>query len=275
MQATATSMNTPRESNEQARLRALVRFNGLAFHSLAVASFLETAAPLQATRLLQACDAHSPLVGWLEHAWWPRRADLGRRLRSYIEMIWPEFDWNAAYDEFVNAYRPCPALPGRRGGTALQMMALCVTSAQSALFYRAMGASVDDPLLRGLASTAAAEHAAFFEYVRRAFEQSKRREGVGLLASLRVVAAACRFARDGAVAAAFRPLAENWRGASIVPGLSYPEYRDRMAQLILRCAKPGWLERLLFRPWVEHSRSVPGVPGPRAGSWMCAAPQPA
>jgi hypothetical protein len=83
----------------------------------------------------------------------------------------------------------------------------------------------------------------------------------------------CRAVRDGAVATAFRPLGENWKGASIVPGLSYPEYRERMARLILRYAGLGWLERLLFRPWLERERAAPPLPARHAEAWMRAAPQ--
>ena len=276
MQATATTTSSPRELSEQTRLRALVRFNGLAFHSLAAASFLETAAPRQAGRLLQACGARPDVAAWLEQVWWPQRAELGRQLRDYIEATWPEFDWSAAYEEFAEAYRPCPGLAvGRTSGTALPVLSLCVTAAQSALFYRALGASVDDPALRALAARAAAEHAAFFDYLRPLFERGKRLEGLGLIAGWRAAGEVSRSARDGAVAAAFRPLAESWKGASIVPGMSYPEYRDRMAQLVLRCAPLGWLERLLFRPWLERERRTPALPGPRPEPWTRAAPQPA
>jgi hypothetical protein len=273
MQATATMTTSPRESSEQNRLRALVRFNGLAFHSLAAASFLETAAPRQASRLVAACAGRPDLAAWLEQVWWPQRAELGRRLRDYIEATWPEFDWNGAYEEFTDHYRPCPATAGGAGGTALPVLALCVTAAQSALLYRALGASVDDPALRALTARAAAEHAAFFDYLRPLYERGRRLEGLGRIASWQAAGAVCRSARDGAVAVAFRPLAESWKGASIVPGLSYPEYRSRMAQLILRCAQLGWLERLLLRPWIERERRAPVLPAPRGDSWMRAAPQ--
>jgi hypothetical protein len=272
MQATATMMS-PRESNEQARVRALVRFNGLAFHSLAAASFLETATPRQANRLAQAYAARPDVRAWLEQVWWPQRAELGRQLRGYIEATWPEFDWCAAYEQFCEIYRPRSGV--RAGSTALETLALCVTTAQSAVFYRALAASADDPALRSLGYRAAAEHAGFFDYLRPLFERGKRLERIGLAAGWRAVASVCRSARDGAVAAAFRPLADSWKGASIVPGLSYPEYRERMARLILRCAQLGWLERLLFRPWLERSRTAPAVPDPRVGTWMRAAPQPA
>jgi hypothetical protein len=273
MQVTATMTISPRESSEQNRLRALVRFNGLTFHSLAAASFVETAAPRQAGRLLQACGPE--LAAWLEQVWWPRRAELGRELRQYIETIWPEFEWNGAYEEFTGAYRPFAGVAGQAGGTALHTLTLCVIAAQSALLYRALGASVDDPALRALATRAAGEHAAFFDYLRPLYERGKRRDKLGLIASWGAAGAVCRAARDGAVAAAFRPLAENWKGASIVPGLTYPEYRNRMAQLVVRCAQPGWLERLLLKPWLERERPAPALPARRAESWMRAAPQPA
>ena len=275
MQATATSMTNPRESGEQARVRALIRFNGLAFHSLAAASFLETAAPRQANRLTQAYGNRPDVRDWLEQVWWPQRAELGRQLRRYIEATWPEFDWSAAYEQFCESYRPRSGVPGHTGGTALETLALCVTTAQSALFYRALAASADDPVLRALAFRAAAEHAGFFDHLRPLFERGKRLEGIGLVGGWRAAASVSRSARNGAVAAAFRPLADNWRGASIVPGLSYPEYRERMARLLLRYAELGWVERLLFRPWLEPERSAPAVPGPRADTWVRAAPQPA
>ena len=275
MQTTATTTTSPRESSEQNRLRALVRFNGLAFHSLATASFLETVAPRQATRLSQACGGRPDLAAWLEQVWWPRRAELGRQLRDYIEATWPEFDWNGAYEEFAEAYRPGQAISGGAGGTAVQALALCVISAQSALLYRALGASVDDPALRALTARAATEHAAFFDTLRPIYERGRRLEGLGLIASWQAAGRVCRAARDGAVAAAFRPLAESWKGASIVPGLSYPEYRNRMSQLVLRCASLGWLERLLLKPWLERERRAPALPAPRAESWVRAVPQPA
>src|SRR5688572_28956482 len=72
MQAIATTTTHQREQNEQARVRALVRFNGLTFHSLAMASFLETAVPSQAGRLARSFSAQPDVRLWLEQIWWPQ-----------------------------------------------------------------------------------------------------------------------------------------------------------------------------------------------------------
>ena len=256
MQAIATVANQ-RGQSEQARMRALVRFNGSAFHSLAVASFLETAVPLHVERLARALASDPDVAIWLEQVWWPRRAELGRRLREYVEATWPEFDWSAAYHEFHRGYRPQSGLEGARGGAARAALGLCATETQVVMLYRAYANSADDPQLRALAGAAAVEHAEFFEFFRALFERRRRFERVGFVATWRTVIAVSRSARDHDVAAAFRTLGGNWQGAPIVPVLGYPEFRRRMAQLIRRHAALGPFERLMFRPWLQGAHAVP------------------
>ncbi len=275
MQA-ATTTTTQREQNEQARMRALVRFNGSTFRSLAAAAFLETAVPLHVNRLNQVFSTDPDVRLWLEQVWWPQRAELGRQLRAYVEATWPEFDVNAAYHEFYGSYRPHSGLEGPRARVAREALGLCATEAQAALFYRALANSADDPQLRALARRAACEHAAFFDYFRAYFERRKRTERVGFAATLRTVAAVCRSARDHDVAAAFQALDHNWAGAAIVPGIDYPEFRQRMAQHIQRHAALGPVERLLFQPWRGRKRAAtaPQLQAGQPNRWLPLAAQP-
>ena len=257
MQATATRV-AQRERSEQARARAMVRFNGLLFHCLAAASFLETSVPLQVNRLSRAFAARPDAGLWLEQVWWPQRAALGRRLRGYLEATWPEFDWNAAYKEFYESYRrPRPGRDGREAGAALEALGLCAAAAQAAVLYRTLARCADEPALRALAREAAAEHAGYFGHFRALFECCKREERVGLVAGWRTVRAACRSARDFDARAAFEPLGRHWSGAPTVPGLDYGEFRARMVPLVQRHAGLGRIECLLFRPWLERERPVP------------------
>jgi hypothetical protein len=256
MQAIATR-TAQRKHGEQARARAIVRFNGLLFHGLAAASFLETAVPLHVNRLKQVFAARPEVVLWLEQVWWPQRAAHGRRLRDYLEATWPEFDWSAAYQEFCESYRPRSGLEGRGADTALEALGLCVTAAQAAVFYRALAKCADEPMLRALARQAACDHGGCFDYFSALFERCRRDERVGLLTSWRTVRAACRSARDFDARTAFEPLAHHWAGAPTVPDLGYGEFRSRMAALIQRHAALGRIECLLFRPWLENERSAP------------------
>ncbi len=277
MQANATMTTNQREQNEQARVRALVRFNGVTFRSLATASLLETAVPAQVNRLAQSFAACPDIVLWLEQVWWPQRAELGRQLREYVEATWPEFEWNGACQDFNAIYRPGGGPAGRRGGMAIEALGLCVTSAQAALFYRSLAVSADEPALRALARLAATEHACHFDYFRALFERCRRGERVGLFATWRTLAAVCRRARDHEVSAAFHALDRNWKTVPIVPGLGYAEYRQRMVQLFQRHAALGAVERLLFRPWLARERAAPAPlpPAGAAGRWPQLAAQPA
>ena len=256
MQATATR-TTQRKQGEQARARAIVRFNGLLFHSLAAASFLEAAVPLHVNRLSQVFSARPEVGLWLEQVWWPQRAEHGRRLREYLEATWPEFDWSAAYHEFYETYRPRSGLEGRGTSATLEALGLCVTAAQAAVFYRALARCADEPALRALARQAACDHGGCFDYFSALFERCKREERVGLVASWRTVRAACRSARDFDASAAFEPLGRHWGGARTVPELGYGEFRARMVPFIQRHAALGRVERLLFRPWLERERITP------------------
>jgi len=253
----ATPLKTAqREPGEHTRARAIVRFNALMFHGLATASFLETAVPLHVDRLNPVFAAHPDARLWLEQVWWPQRAEHGRRLRAYVEATWPEFDWNAAYEEFHDNYRPRLGVEGRRG-VALEALGLCVAAAQAAVFYRALANCADEPSLRALVRQAACDHAAFFDYFRTIFERCKRHERAGFAEGWRTVKAACRSARDSDVGTAFEPLARNWNGNCTVPQLDYAEFVQRMAQLIQRHAALGPIERLLFRPWLKRERATP------------------
>lgn len=262
MHAPAIS-TTRRERSEQARTRAIIRFNGLLFHSLAAASFLESAAPLAASHLGQRFAACPKVGAWLEEIWLPQRALRGRQLRDYLEATWPEFDWSAAYEEYCESCRPRPE---RGVGTALGALGQCVTAAQAAMFYRALARGADDPALRVLAREAGRDHGKCFDYFRALFERREGEERVGLVASWRAVRATCRAARDTGVRAAFEPLARHWRGAPTVPVLDYGEFRTRMVALIERHTDLGRIERLLFLPWLERERGAPAPQLPERGA---------
>lgn len=274
MQATATSRGQ-RERNECARARAIIRFNGLLFHGLAAASFLESAAPLYANRLSHVFAAHPDVGLWLEQVWWPQRAEHGGLLRGYIEATWPEFDWSAGYGEFYEACRPRFERVEPRTSLALEALGRCATEAQAAVFYRALANSADDAALRALAREAARDHAGYFDHFRSIFERCKRREHISLAATFRTVLERSRSAREVEVAAAFEPIGRHWYGSRPFPEVGYREFVERMAQLVQRHAALGRFEQWLFRPWLRRGPSAPALQSANEGTarWLAPAPQ--
>lgn len=259
MQAT-TIMTTRRGQSGVARARAIVRFNSVMFHSLAAASFLESVAEMHVERLSSVLAAQPEARLWLEQVWVPQRAELGRRLREYVEATWPEFDWNAAYAEFQQSFRTRVRFELRSPAAALDVVARCVAEVQLAVLYRGLAKAADESLLRGLAREAASAHAMFFDFFRGAFERCKRQKRVGFAATWRTLRAAMRSARDVQLRAAFEPLAQNWNGPRTVPELTYDEFVQRMAESVSRYADLGRIERMLFRPWLKIERPAPATP---------------
>jgi|GEM_PF-4781553 len=257
MQA-ATNVIPAHEPGDSTRARALIRFNALLFHGLAAASFLESAAPLSANRLVDALAADPDFAIWLDGVWRPQRSACGRQLRGYIEATWPEFDWTTAYEEFCNGYRQRPGRAGGRTNSALEALGRCALESQAAVFYRAIASSADDPALRELARAAARDHGACFEMFKSLFHRCAQRRPVGFAAGCRAVLDSSRAARDIDVAAAFHPLAAHWYGTPTVTELRYQEFVGRMARLIRRHAELGRVERLLFSTWLR--RAVPALP---------------
>jgi len=269
---TATNIIHARQPGDSPRVRALIRFNALLFHGLAAASFLESAAPLHANRLARAVAVDPDVASWVDRVWRPQRGARGRELRAYIEATWPEFDWAAAYEDFLNGYGQRPGRAVGCTNPALEAVARCALESQAAVFYRAIANSADDPALRELACAAASDHAGCFQFFRSFFERGARRQPVGFTAGCRAVLESSRTARDIDVAAAFHPLAAHWYGTPTVTELKYQEFVTRMARLIGRHGELGRFERLLFSPWLR--RAVPALPlggesreGGRAAQW--------
>ena len=270
--ANAITMMGQRKPDEDTRRRALVRLNGMMFYCTGIASFVESTAPLDTSRLIRLTADHADVRPWLENVWLPGRAAHGRRFRDYIEATWPEFEWECAYQDFRDAYGSRTASRVGPPGLALEFVARCVTETTLAVFYRTLARSVDEPELRQLTAAAAQEHAAYFGYFRSLYERVSGRRRAGLAAAYRTAIASCRSAREVDVAAAFQPLGRHWHGGWVFPELTYPEFLARLAQLLKRQARLGTIERLLFRPWLnpparrdEPAATVPAPGGARKG----------
>ena len=261
MQANTHPVTASRGQSELARARAIVCFNSVMLYGLAAASFLESAVDLHAGRVSGALTALPESRLWLEQVWVAQRADLGRRLREYVEATWPEFDWSSAYAQFL---QPCQARAGivRGRPVALEVLRLCVWETLAAVFYRGLARAADEAGLRALAHEAAATHAAFFDYFRGIYEHCKRSDRVGFAATWLALPAVCRSVRDLHLRTAFEALPQNWNGPRTVPELAYGDFVSRLVQLLRRHAGIGRIERFLFRPWLTTERAAPAAPAP-------------
>ena len=256
MKGTAITMMGQRKPGEGERRQAMVRLNGMMFYCIAVASFFETVVPLDTARLLKLSEGHADARLWLEQVWLPQRTGHGRLFRDYIQTIWPEFDWNSAYEEFRDAWSLRSAARVGPPGFALEILARCVTETSLAVFYRTLAKSADDPSLATLVRHAAHDHSANFTYFRELYQRVGTGRRAGLPMACRAILTSCRSAREVDMALAFHPLAHHWHGGWVFPELSYTEFLARLARMLKRHAALGPMQRMLFRPWLNPPQEI-------------------
>lgn len=250
------NQEAPRSAGRPPLNKVVTRHNGLIFHAIAIASFLECATPLHANALNGVFRHDAGVLPWLENDWWGSKAARGRALRAYVEATWREFDWPCAYEEFYDVHRLRTAQGYARLGGRRSLLTLCALTAQTAAFYRGFALQIDDPELRAIVGGAAAAEGRAFDFLRALFERSARIETVGRVEAYRLVLRTAAQARDGAVQLAFSRLAPHWVDNPPFPELQYRDFVRRTASQLRRALAPGILERLLFGPWFRAPRAL-------------------
>jgi hypothetical protein len=231
--------------------KVVTRHNGLLFHGIALASLIEWGAPLHVPALKAVFLGDAEVRRWLMQEWWPMKAEHGQRLRAYVESLWPEFDWESAYEGFDQAYRPrvTAAYAGRSPSEVA--LSLCATTAQAAAFYRSLASYADDPELRELLREMGADEGCCFDYFRTLCERCKRTHPLRVLQAYRTIVCGATRARDGAARLAFSQLAAQWYGNAPFPALEYRDFLRRMGELCYRMITLAPAARLVFRPWFK------------------------
>jgi hypothetical protein len=262
---------SPSESSRSPRRQTrfvIVRANAPLFYSIVIGSFLENDAAEGGRGLMQRLNAQHETAQWMEAEWLPGKQSRAQALRQYVEQCWPEFGWDAAYEQ----YRDLMARHGKavayRRDAAREALEQCVNACQAGLFYRALARWSDDHALRALARDAACHEACAFERFRSVLDSASRCKPIGFVRAWRLTRACARYARDTRVRHAFDALNANCGFNAPFPILDYPEFLGRMRAVIDRCAAPAWAERVLFSAWRRAPSLNVGEPRQPRASWF-------
>jgi hypothetical protein len=120
------------------------------FYALAAASFVESLSDLYADNLLVYMQGDAETSAWLREQWEPEEMQHGRALRRYVETVWPEFDWQRAFDGFCADYRPYCKPELLEPTRTLEMMARCVVETGTSGLYGLFAQVAPEPVLREL-----------------------------------------------------------------------------------------------------------------------------
>lgn len=237
---------------------AFVRVNGPIFYAVAAASLLESTAPAFVERACDDFASHKAFCDWLRSTWLPEREARVIKLREYIAVTWPEFDWSAAKDQFRAATAGVVDNPSLI--LAQKALARCTAVAQSTLFYRCLARWTDDPQLRDLAAGMARQDEEAFARFREVFDAASKQHALGFRAEWRAIAVSVRAARDLHVQSAFDALVAQWGPNAPFSQTPYAEFTARVAAAAFEHLKLGWPERIFFKAWKQPPRpSMPAI----------------
>jgi hypothetical protein len=149
--------------------------NNAFFYLVASASLMESATDLYTENLIDFFEGDAEVTSWLERYWLPEELQHGRALRRYVEATWPEFDWDPAFERFVEEFRPfCEkALESAR---SLEMASRCVVETGTASYYMTLSRASAEPVLQLLARRIAEDEVRHYKHFFRFFRRYRDAE---------------------------------------------------------------------------------------------------
>lgn len=148
-----------------------VRSHEELFLLLAGASFIETGADLYTRNLVEKFNGDAEVSWWLTNHWEPEELQHGRALRAYVNRVWPEFDWQAAFAAFLADYSPNCTTEALEPTRCLEMAARCVVEMGTATSYRAIHALCDEPVLERLVAFIQRDEVRHYKHFYRYFNK--------------------------------------------------------------------------------------------------------
>ncbi len=145
------------------------------FYLVASASLMESATDLYTENLIDFFAGDEEVTSWLEDYWLPEELQHGRALRRYVEVAWPEFDWEPAYRRFVEEFRPfCDvALESAR---SLEMASRCVVEMGTASYYTTLSRASPEPVLSVLTRRIVEDEVRHYKHFYRFFRKYRGME---------------------------------------------------------------------------------------------------
>jgi hypothetical protein len=225
-----------------------VRGDTQLFYTVATASFVEITSDLYTRNLVEFFRGDDEIVDWLQHGWEHEELQHGAALRRYVETAWPEFDWHAAYQAFMDEFRQFCSVDQLSPTRALEMAARCVVETGTASFYGMLSEMSPEPVLRRITANIRADEVRHYKYFYRHFLRYRALERPSRTAVMRTL-----WNRVGEVDAedafyAFKHvyLAHN-PGAAFVRR-DYETFRDGFRSLAKRHFPYGMAVKMLLKP---------------------------
>ncbi|KAA1008982.1 ferritin-like domain-containing protein [Paraburkholderia panacisoli] len=231
---------------------------------LCAASFIESGTDLYTSNLSTFFNDDPEVSAWLNNEWEPEEMQHGRALKTYVAYVWPEFDWDTAFRNFMDEYSLTCSFEDFEKTRALEMVARCVVETGTATLYRAIGECSDEAVLKQITDNIRTDEVRHYKHFFKFFKKYNRIEGNGRLAVLGALMRRVLEIKNEDSEIALRH----------VFAIRYPERvhdsaynRDRVARisaLVRRNLSADMCVKMLLKPLDIPAKIQPGVHYPLA-----------
>jgi len=157
----------------------LVRDDDAMFLLVCSASFVETGTDTYTGNLLERFADDGEVGAWLRDHWEPEELQHGRALRAYVQHVWPEFDWEAAYAGFFDEYARLCTMDELEPTCGQEMAARCIVEMGTTTYYQALNAACAEPVLRELTWRIRSDEVRHYKNFHAFFQRYQRAEHLG------------------------------------------------------------------------------------------------
>ena len=154
-----------------------VRGNEPLFYLIAGASFVETTTDLYTQTLTDYFAGDEEITDWLATHWLPEELQHGRALRRYVELAWPEFDWEGVYQGYLPEFAAQCAEDGVEPTRSREMASRCIVEMGTSSYYRTLSRMSEDPVLTRLTRHIADDEVNHYKHFYRYLKKYQAREG--------------------------------------------------------------------------------------------------
>jgi len=167
--------------------RASVRDDETLFYMLVSASFIESGSDLYTRNLIEHYSAFPVVQRWLTEEWEAEELRHGRGLARYVRVVWPEYDWDAAFRDFFADYRLLCNSEQLESDRALELAARCTIEMGTASYYRMLHEAVREPVLRQLLDNIRCDEVKHFKHFYRYLRSMRTERSISRLRLARCV----------------------------------------------------------------------------------------
>jgi hypothetical protein len=157
----------------------VVADNEAMFYMIAAASFVEATTDLYTQNLIDYFAEDDEITEWLRVHWLPEELQHGRALRRYVQLAWPDFDWDEVYQGFLPEFTAQCADDGVEPTRSREMASRCIVEMGTASYYRTLSRMTDDPVLSTLTQRIAEDEVSHYKHFYRYLRKYQAREGQG------------------------------------------------------------------------------------------------